>query len=52
MSKRAFVALAIAAFLAGCQSKPELKQVDSGAEAKPINTPAMAAELKQKYERK
>lgn len=51
MSK-AFFVLALAAILAGCQSKPELKQVDSGAEAKPINTPAMAAELKQKYERK
>lgn len=35
--------------LAGCQSKPTLKQVDASAEAKQINTPEMAAKLKSQY---
>ena len=39
-------------FLAGCQTRPPLKQVPSSARESPINTPEEAAHLKQLYERK
>lgn len=44
--------VAIAALLqAGCQSRPELKQVASNAPERPINTEESAAKLKQKYQK-
>lgn len=37
--------------ITACQSKPVLKQVDSDAVAKPINTPETAQKLKSQYEK-
>lgn len=37
--------------ITACQSKPELRQVDKSAKEKPVNTPEMADQLKQQYEK-
>lgn len=40
-----------ASTLAGCQSRPELKQVAPDAAEQPINTPEAAEQLKHAHER-
>jgi uncharacterized lipoprotein YajG len=45
------LAAAAAITLPGCSSPPKLAQVESTAPDKPINTPEMAATLKQQHER-
>jgi outer membrane murein-binding lipoprotein Lpp len=48
---KVLVAAVALSALAGCQSPPPLKQVDSDAQEKPINAPEVAAQLKHKYEK-
>ena len=46
-----FSFLALSGALSGCKSRPELAQVSSSAEAKPINSPETAQQLRSKYEK-
>ena len=51
--KRSIVAglVVVAAMaLTGCQSRPQLKQVAEDAAEKPINSPEIAAQLREKLE--
>jgi len=45
------IAILLAGALAACSTPPKLNQVGSSATERPINTPEVAAALKQQYEK-